>query len=226
MTGPTADPASAGRRQHRSWALLAGVVLLVAGVGTYLVASRARLATSSASQPAAATNGSLAPNGTFTTTTGAPATIASLRGKPTLVWFVAAGCASCAASIPTIAQNMRQLQSNGVEVVTLGLYGAFPTGKQGIAQLLSFGRAAAGTSIERPGWTWGTASEALSAAYDPSGTPDVYALINADGYVIYRNSVPVSTMPQLLAATGALSGHTGTAGQPSAPTTTTSSTLP
>jgi len=168
----------------------------------------------------------MAPNGTFTTPSGTSTTIASLRGKPTMVWFVAGGCASCAASIPAVAQQLGQLSSDGVQVVTLGLYGSFATGQHGAAQVLSFGYAAAGTNVKRPGWTWGMASEALSAAYDPSGTPDVYALIGPGGHLRYRNSVPVSTMPQLLAAAGRLTGHPVTTGQPSGHTRTTGDTLP
>ncbi|MDA8073515.1 MAG: TlpA disulfide reductase family protein [Actinomycetota bacterium] len=168
----------------------------------------------------------MAPNGTFTTPRGTSTTIASLRGKPTMVWFVAGGCASCAASIPAVAQQLGQLSSDGVQVVTLGLYGAFSTGKQGVAQLLSFGRAAAGTTITRPGWTWGLASEALSEAYDPSGAPDIYALIGPDGRIRYQNSVPVSTMPQLLAAVGRLTGHRPSTGHQDGHTKTTGATLP
>jgi hypothetical protein len=179
-------------------------------VGAYLVAAHAGPRTSPAAtrtppparatgaRPAGSTTAPLAPNGAFTTQSGASATVASLRGKPTLVWFVAGGCASCAASIPVVAAHLGQLTGRGVQVLTLGLYGAFPDGKDGVRQLLSFGRAAAGGSITRPGWRWGMASESLSMAYDPSGTPDVYALIGADGHIRYRNSVPESTMPQLI----------------------------
>jgi hypothetical protein len=113
---------------------------------------------------------------------------------------VANGCASCAVSIPAVAQHFAQLQADGVQVLTLGLYGAFGTGRQGAAQALAFGRSAAGTNVERPGWTWAMPTEALSVAYDPSGNPDEYFLIGPDGRIRYHNSVPVSTMAQLLSA--------------------------
>jgi cytochrome oxidase Cu insertion factor (SCO1/SenC/PrrC family) len=146
MTEPTA-----GKRRHRSTSVFVLALLVVAGLGAYLVVSRSDPSSpttvrSSASQPTATGSAPMAPNGTFTTPSGATATIASLRGKPTMVWFVAAGCASCAASIPAVAQRLAQLSSDGVQVVTLGLYGDFSSGKQGVAQLLSFGRAAAGTA--------------------------------------------------------------------------------
>lgn len=92
-------------------------------------------------------------------------------------------------------------------MLTLGLYGDFPRGRAGVAQLLSFASSAAGGSVERPDWLWGMASKSLSLAYDPSGTPDVYTLIGPRGHIRFHNSAPVSTMPQLLAAAAALGGR-------------------
>lgn len=166
-----------------------------------------------------------APNGTFTTPFGTTATIASLRGEPTMVWLVAGGCASCAASIPAVASNLGRITGDGVQILTLGLYGAFPPGHPGVTQLLSFGRAAGGTT-NAPGWHWGMASEALSMAYDPSGTPDQYVLIGPGGHIRYRNSIPVSTMPQLLAAATRLSRHAAPTADPTTPTTAAIPTLP
>ncbi|MGC8514114.1 MAG: peroxiredoxin family protein, partial [Acidimicrobiales bacterium] len=182
----------------------APTALRTAGPGVS-VASRP---TGSISPPTTPKGAPLAPNGDYTTPTGSNVTIASLRGKPTLVWFVAGGCASCSASIPAVASHFAQLTSNGLQVLTLGLYGNFPQGKKGAVQLVTFGRAATAWgswgNIERPGWTWGMASESLSMAYDPTGTPDVYTLIGPQGHIRYRNSVPVSTMAQLLAAVRSL----------------------
>jgi hypothetical protein len=224
------EPA-AGKRRHRSTSVFVLALLVIAGLGAYLVVGRSDPSSpttvrSSASQPTATGSAPMAPNGTFTTPSGATATIASLRGKPTMVWFVAAGCASCAASIPAVSQHWGQLSSDGVQVVTLGLYGSFASGHQGATQVLDFGRAAAGTTITRPGWTWGMASAALSEAYDPSGTPDVYALIGPDGRIRYQNTVPVSTMPQLLAAVGRLTGHRPSTGHQDRRAKITSATLP
>lgn len=124
-----------------------------------------------------------------------------------MVWFVAGGCASCAASIPAVASHLNQLTGAGLRVLTLGLSGDFGPGRQGVAQLLTFGREAMlGKGIVRPGWEWGLASKPLSLAYDPSGTPDLYVLIDQAGRIRYRNSVPVSTMGALLVAAKRLGG--------------------
>lgn len=140
------------------------------------------------------------------------------------MWFVAGGCASCAASIPAVSAHLQQLTGRGIQVVTLGLYGAFAAGKTGVGQLLSFARGANGGPVTRPGWTWGMASQALSMAYDPSGTPDVYVLFGPHGHIRYRNSVPDSTMAQLIDAAARLTGTHGpsTARRP----TNTAATLP
>jgi len=118
-----------------------------------------------------------------------------------MVWFVAGGCASCAASIPAVLAHFHQLRSTGLQVLTLGLYGDFAAGERGAAQLLRFGRVATfGRPITRPGWEWGMASKRLSLAYDPAGIPDLYVLIGPTGHIRDRNSVPLSTMGTLLAA--------------------------
>lgn len=88
-----------------------------------------------------------------------------------------------------MAAHLRQLTAGGLRVVTLGLAGDFAAGKQGLADLSAFGRAA-GAPVTRPGWIWGVASQGLSQAYDPGGTPDVYALISPSGHITYRGQRP------------------------------------
>lgn len=143
--------------------------------------------------------GQRAPGGTFITSTGSTATIASLRGKPTMVWFVADSCAGCAASISVVASNLERITNEGIQILTLGLYGAFPPGKTGIAKLLKFGRAHGGQTNTNT-WRWGMATRKLSITYDPLHTPDEYLLIGPNGHIRYRNDTPSFTMPQLLAA--------------------------
>lgn len=208
-TGP-ARPVP-GRRRRR--ALPAAVAALGVALAAGVLVAHDRSTTTASSRrgdgvtPAAV--GAPAPNGTFTTANGTRETIAaSLRGHTTLVWLVAGGCASCAASIPAVAQHLTQLQDKGVQVLTLGLYGAFEPGERGAAQLAAFGREAASATATRRGWTWAMPSEALSIAYDPAGTPDEYFLVNPDGTITYHNSVPVSTMARLLAAAGITARHT------------------
>lgn len=186
-----------GRRPVRYLLLL--LIVAVIGGAVFIYATRGPSDAANAKTASPAGTGSLAPNGTFTAITGKATTIASLRGSPAMVWFVAGGCASCAASIPAVTEHLSTLHADGVRVVTLGLWGAFPSGPSGLTELAAFGHAAGG-NLGSPGWTWGMASKRLSLSYDPSGTPDEYVLINSSGHIVYRNSVPVSTMGALLLA--------------------------
>lgn len=217
MSGAGAHARAEGPRRRRRWGLGAGAVLLAAGLGAYALAGTGSSVASLKAQSVVSRHRSapapapLAPNGTFTTASGTTATIASLRGTPTMVWFVAGGCASCAASIPAVAAHLDQLTHDGLRVLTLGLYGDFAPGTKGVGELLTFGREATfGKSVTRPGWEWGMASKSLSLAYDPAGIPDLYVLVGADGHIRYRNSVPVSTMGRLLAAAEHLGTHAQT----------------
>src|SRR5262249_4574909 len=67
-----------------------------------------------------------------------------------------------------------------------------------------FARQRAGAASRDPGWTFGTASQALTRAYNPRGYLDVYFLLDSSGRVAYINSAPASTMSQLLAHAGGL----------------------
>ncbi len=243
--GPPTRP-----RRRRQW--LVGVVgiVLLAGLATRLTtfsspapataqpashASRSAHA-SKPSATAARAAASLAPSGTFTTLNanaatvaalrGKDMTVAALRGKPTLLWFLVPGCSSCVASAPAIAKALPSFEADGVHVVSLDLYGDIPPTPQGWGQLAAWAANDAGPAWSSADWTWGMASNTLSLAYDPSGTPDLYFLIGPRGHLRYQNSVPVSTMGQLLAAAGHMTGHTVSTDAPSGPANTTGSTLP
>jgi hypothetical protein len=195
---PAAGPGGPSRRRRAGAARIAAVAVVLA-LGAAL---GIRAATGSAPAPAARPAGhpsASAPGGTLTLLDDRQLSLASLRGRPVMVWFVAGGCASCAASIPAVASHLGAFTEAGTGVVVLGMYGAFGQDPKGTAALASFGKAAAGTAFASPAWTWGVASEPLTAAFDPSGTPDAYFLLDAAGHVTYQNSVPVSTMGALLA---------------------------
>ena len=70
--------------------------------------------------------------------------------------------------------------------------------------MTSFARQLAGAAYHAPGWTFGTASRALTRGYNPQGYLDVYFLLDSAGRVTYVNSAPASTMSQLLAHAGRL----------------------
>jgi hypothetical protein len=70
--------------------------------------------------------------------------------------------------------------------------------------MTSFARQLAGIAYHASGWTFGTASQALTRAWNPQGYLDVYFLLDSAGRVAYIGSAPASTMNQLLAHAGGL----------------------
>lgn len=211
----------ATRRRRWPWMAAALVVLVGVALGLHAIRSAshpAEAATAAQSNPAGSPTPSTParadpaanPKWTFTTLSGQTATLASERGRPVMLWFITAGCASCAVSIPAVAQHIKQLGGDGVQVLALDLYGDLDPAPKGISELTEFARSTAGVRVA-PNWTWGLASKPLSLAFDPSGTPDEYFLLNPAGAIRYQNSVPVTTMAQLLSA----AAHVDTSGGPS-----------
>lgn len=134
----------------------------------------------------------------FTTLGGRTARLGSFSGHPTMLWFIVTGCASCGASIPTVAHHLQQLKAHEVHVVALDLYGDLSPRSQGPKELRKFATATAKGAFHDPSWTWGFASRALSYRYDPRGIPDAYFLIDRSGTVRYHDTIPLNTMPELL----------------------------
>jgi hypothetical protein len=202
-------PLPAGRPRRRRRVGPASLVIVLAVALGLWAANQGAPAQTAAVSPAASGPGTgvAAPSGAYTLLDGTQANLSALRGQPTMVWFVADGCASCAVSIPAVAQHLGAFTRTGTRVVVLGIYGAFGQGSQGTAALAGFGKAAAGPSFKSPAWTWGLASQRLTTAYDPSGVPDAYYLLDAKGHIAYQNSVPVSTMGALLAHLDSVTGR-------------------
>jgi thiol-disulfide isomerase/thioredoxin len=203
-------PRGPARRRRRGWAAALAVAVAIAGVVLGLHAASRPASSGSTSGSAGGTPGSTAgpqpgrqaPDGTFTTLSGQAVRVASLRGKPTLLWFVSTWCSSCQAGTQTMAQNLARLKAAGVRVEEVELYQDL--GQTG-PPMGQFARTLAGAAYGSPGWTFGVSSAALTRTYDPQAYLDIYYLLNARGQVTYVNSSPGSTMPQLLAAAGKLS---------------------
>src|SRR6266853_561715 len=112
-TGGPSRPRRAGKAARI--AAVAVVVGLGAALGVRAATggAPAPVARSAASHPAAA------PGGMLTLLDRRRVSLASLRGRPVLVWFVAAGCASCGASIPAVAAHLGVFAKAGTRVVVL-----------------------------------------------------------------------------------------------------------
>ena len=142
--------------------------------------------------------GAPAPAGEYADLAGQKVDVSSLRGKPTILWFIAAGCSSCTASIPALADHLAELKADGVQVKVIDLYDDLGQGPKAAASLTRLGRGLAGKRFDDPTWQWGISSKELSFRYDQYGEPDVYYILDQTGKVTYQNGVPISTMDELL----------------------------
>jgi thiol-disulfide isomerase/thioredoxin len=192
------------RRRNRLFlgASVAAVIALVGLVlGLHVAAGSSGGGAGSTSSAASLPVGSTAPSGTFTTLEGTTETVAALRGRPTLLWFMTTWCSSCEAGTQAMAQHIETLAADGVRVVQVENYQDL--GQSG-PSLTTFAKTLAGAAFTNPDWTFGEASAALTHTYNPRAYLDIYYLINAQGKITYVNSSPGSTMPQLLSAAHAL----------------------
>lgn len=188
--GRQAAAEAKARRRRWIWGGTAAATTVVVGLILGLHAT----SSSTPSQPAAA-GGQTAPDGQFTTVSGQTMSIASLRGKPMLLWFVSTWCSSCQAGTQAMAQNINQFQADGVRVVEVELYRDLGQSGPSIA---SFGQSLAGSQYSNPDWTFATSSASLTLAYDPKSYLDVYYLLDSRGRIAYVNGSPGSTMSSLL----------------------------
>ncbi len=194
---PSRSPQAAALRRRRArrvrWTIAgAAAVALAAVIAVIAVVAGGRgtgttggtTGSAGGSLPAA---GSLAPAGSFTAAAGATATISSLRGHPVLVWLVTTWCPGCQAGTQAMPADLARLRARGIKVVELEDYADLGQPGPGIA---SFGRQFAGAAYHSPGWVFGTASQAMTRAWNPQGYLDIYYLLDSAGRIAYINSGP------------------------------------
>ena len=204
---PRPRPRALRRRRARrlGWAAVAAAAAMAAVAVVIAVTAGGRDTTAGGTNAAPGGTipavGSAAPDGTFTTVSGRTVTIGSLRGHKTLLWFVATWCPSCQAGTQVMAGQAARLRAAGVQVIEVE--DNADLGQPG-PPMSSFARQFAGAASRGPGWTFGTASPALTRAWNPRGYLDVYFLLGSSGRVAYINSGPASTVSQLLARAGGL----------------------
>ena len=204
------SPAKAAERRHRArsirWAAAGAAAVAAAAVITVFAVAGGRAGgTAGGPSSAAGANppaaGTLAPAGSFTTVAGSARTVSSLRGQPVLVWLVTTWCPGCQAGTRALPADLVRLSAHRIRVVELEDYADLGQPGPGMA---AFGPQFAGAAYRSPDWVFGTASEALTQAYNPRGYLDIYYLIDSAGRVVYVNSGPAATMEQLLARAGGL----------------------
>lgn len=202
---PTSRRRPPRRQRHWArWSIAAAVV--AAGAAAAVVATTGGSSKSRATEALAI--GAQAPDGAFSTVSGQTETIASLRGRPTLLWFVATWCSSCQAGTQAMATAIDTFDRDHLRVVELEQYNDLGQSGPPIAQ---FGQQLAGTYYNNPNWTWGTASEALTTTYNPKGYLDIYYLLSSSGKIVDIGSSPAATMNQLLSEASTLGSSSASA---------------
>jgi thiol-disulfide isomerase/thioredoxin len=109
----------------------------------------------------------LTPDGGFVTTSGANLTVSSLRGQPTLLWFVTTWCASCQAGTQAMASQIATFAARHVRVVELEPENDL--GQPG-PSITDLGWQLAGAGYHNPDWTFGVASAGLTPPITPPAT--------------------------------------------------------
>jgi hypothetical protein len=92
--------------------------------------------------------------------------------------------------------DLARLRAHRIRVVELEDYADLGQPGPGMA---AFGPTYAGAAYRSPDWVFGTASRALTQAYNPRGYLDIYYLLDAANRIVYASSGSAFTMTQLLA---------------------------
>ena len=139
--------------------------------------------------------GAPTPDVTFTTIDGKGYRLAQFRGRPVMLWLFATWCPSCQAGAAAIAEHLTEMEQAGLQIIQLKLYNDL--GYPG-PSVQEFARAYTRPGRSSSAWLWGDASEALSYTYDPKGYPDIYFLIDKDGFVREISGGPNTAIAQIL----------------------------
>ncbi|EQD58800.1 MAG: redoxin domain-containing protein [Candidatus Marsarchaeota archaeon] len=166
------------------------VIVVIIAIGAYILNSNSN------SNSSAPKIGFSAPNYSFIyASNGTVANVASLKGKPVLLWFVATWCSGCAVGNEELNYNMSFFQKHGINVVEVELYKDL--GYNG-APISSFVNEYAPNATKYGNFYDAISSYNLSVAYDSKGYLDIYYLIGPNGKILYENDGSLAaTLPQL-----------------------------
>lgn len=170
------------------------IVIIVAVVAIFIGASKPQKGHTANTSTVATVNKPLV-SADFTTIQGKSISLASYHNKKLMVYLLATWCSSCQASLQTLLSNAPALQKDGLDIVTLKSYGNAGYPGPSMQQFLS---SVSNTSALPNNFTFGNASQALTASYNPSNGPDIYYLVNPDGDIQVVNSTPSATIKTIL----------------------------
>ncbi len=166
--------------------------------------------TASAQTPAKVGIGAPAPDFTFTTLrrwtvpgAGSLTTmddtqrrLSEFRGRPVMLWLFATWCPTCVAGTLAVAEKFDRLKQAGIQIIQLRLYNNLGYPGPSVAE---FANRYASSVAPSPSWLWGEASLKASFTYDPRGYPDIYFLIDKEGFIRAIEPAPHVTMDKIIA---------------------------
>ena len=125
--------------------------------------------------------GEIAPDFTLLTLDGGQFTLIDVQGKPAIIFFMAYWCGPCIPEAQALAQ-LKQEYGNGINII------AVDVDPSSNVDLLSQFKQASGNGE----YTWGfDIDQKMTASYRVRAL-DTTLVLDADGYVIYRDEYPTS----------------------------------
>jgi thiol-disulfide isomerase/thioredoxin len=109
------------------------------------------------------------------------------RGKKVLLWLFSTWCPSCRVGLHALARREAVLRADHLSLVVLENHD--DGGYAGPALGTVLARYAPGVR-SAPNWTFGHATRAFAAVYNPRSYPDVFYLIRPDGTIARVSSAP------------------------------------
>jgi thiol-disulfide isomerase/thioredoxin len=112
----------------------------------------------------------------------------ALRGRPYLLWAVATWCPSCVTGSALLARHIAEIERAHAAVVELELYDDLG----GSGPPLESVRRGVGAAAFARDWYWGILTEDQTAVLDPTGTMDIYYVVDARGRIVAQGMAPAA----------------------------------
>ncbi len=117
------------------------------------------------------------------------------RGRKIMLWLFSTWCPSCQVGLKVLSDNQPELKKLGLTVIALVNYknGGYPG-----PTAQAFAKKYAKEVTRAPNWLFGNASKKLASIYNPKGYPDIYFLIDKNGFLKIVSDAPSATIDKII----------------------------
>jgi thiol-disulfide isomerase/thioredoxin len=172
------------KAKKKSKSLLIGLVILAFFIILIFINLQSNTSPSNPNTPISS-NKNLAEDFSLKLINGTIVKLSDFKGKPVLIWFVATWCSSCWNGAELLAKNYYpKFYELGVIIITIQLYNNLNQPGMSMEEFAS--RFIGGM---KQNWYIGVSDPKTTQLYDPEGYPDVYYIINKQGYIIEKGYV-------------------------------------